>query len=580
MEFLNKIKFFGKNSHWIRFIVIYKKQVLLLFLLSLFSSCFILLTPYFSKLFIDQAFINKDFAKFLKLSILGAVVFIFTMLVKTIEDIVKNRIAIKLKLNLAKKFVSKFYSLDLSFFQAKSVGENIYRLSDVENTANFILERAPVFLTDIIKLLIILAVSFWINAQLTILLFILSPLFILHSVFLQKKLMPIYEEIWEHNALFYKKIYEAFSRIIIIIVFGLGPFQKREYLRIWIRNIRRRIKSFRWTIINSLSSSFLSKAIYGTITLYGGWMIIKGGISLGSYTAVMLYLSQLGSLLSSLGNTFAYFAQEAVSLNKFLEIMDTESQIKDYPNAKSLDNASGEINFNGVWFGYNGKAVIRDLNFKIPPSSWVGIAGPSGCGKSTLINLILRLYDPQKGRICVDGLDLKETKLSSLRDRISVATQEPFLFDVSIKDNISYGLKNVSEEDIIKTAKICCVHDFISGLAEGYDTLIGEGAFRLSQGLKQRIAIARAILRNPQLLILDEATASVDSLTEQKILNALRQKREGLSTIIISHRLFSIKEAQRIYFLRADGKLEIGTHSQLLASSALYNDFFSNQQIL
>jgi len=577
MRFLNKIKFFGKSSHWIRFILIYKKQVLLLFLLSLFSSCLALVTPYLSKLFIDQAFINKDFAKFLNLSVLGAGIFIFTMLFKAIEDIVRNRIAIKLKFNLARKFIKKFYALDLSFFQSKSVGENIYRLSDVENTANFILEQTPAFLTDIIKLFIILAVSFWINARITILVVILSPLFILHSIYLQKKLMPVYEEIWKHSALFSKKIYEAFSGILIIIAFGLGTFQKREYLRGWIKNIRWRLKSFRWTIINSLSSSLLSKAIYGAITLYGGWMILKGSLSLGSYTAVMLYLGQLGALLISLGNTFTYFAQEAVSVNKFFEIMDTESRIKDQPQAKSLVDASGEIDFSGVYFGYNGKAVIRDLNFKIPPGSWIGIAGPSGCGKSTLINLILRLYDPQKGRISIGGLDLKEAKLSSLRCKIAIATQEPLLFDLSIADNIGYGLKDAAKEEIIEASKICCLHDFISGLADGYDTLIGEGACRLSQGLKQRIAIARAILRNPQLLILDEATASVDSLTEQKILSALRQKRQGLSTIIVSHRLFSIKDAQKIYFLRADGSLEEGSHIQLFSDSASYREFFSHQ---
>ncbi|MDD5477771.1 MAG: ABC transporter ATP-binding protein [Candidatus Omnitrophica bacterium] len=577
MEFLNRFKLFRNNQLLAKFIFFYRKRILVLFLLGLFSSSLALITPYLSKLFIDKAFIARNFDKFLNLSIVGAAIFIFTISVKAAEDIIKNKIAIKLKLDLAGRFIRKFYSLDLSFFQSQSVGENVYRLSDVENVANFILEQFPRLLVDIFKLFIILGISFWINARMTVFLLILSPLFILHSVYLQKKLRPIYQELWKYSALVSKKVYEAFSRVLIIKAFGLESYQRRSYLRSWIENIRWRIKSFRWTTINSLSSSFLTKAIYGAITLYGGWLIIKGRMTLGSYTAVMLYLTQLGGLLGSLSNNFAFLTQEAVSLNNFFEIMNTRPLIKSAPEAKTLPAIKGEILFKDVRFGYNGKPVINELNFKIPACSWTGIVGPSGCGKTTLINLILRLYDPDAGRICLDGLDLREIELKSLRERIAVATQQPFLFDVSIKENIRYGFKNIKEELIIEAAKIACVHDFISQLPQGYHTLIGEDACRLSQGLKQRISIARAILKNPHLLILDEATSSVDSFTEERLFKALRQKRQGLSTLVISHRLFSIKDADRIYFLRGDGKIEAGVHDQLLSESQAYRDFFHNQ---
>ncbi len=577
MAFLNRFRFFRSNHLLAKFIFFYRKRILVLFLLSLFSSSLALITPYLSKLFIDKAFITRNFDKFLNLSIVGAVIFVFTMLVKAAEDIIKNKIAIKLKMDLAVRFIRKFYSLDLSFFLSQSIGESVYRLSDIENVANFILEQCPKLLVDIFKLLIILGVSFWINARMTVFLLILSPLFILHSLYLQKKLKPIYKEIWKYSALISKKIYEAFSKILIIKVFGWESHQRRIYLRSWVENIRWRIKSFRWTVINTLSSSFLTKAIYGAITLYGGWLIIKGRMTLGSYTAVMLYLTQLGGLLGSLSNNFAYLTQEAVSLNRFFEIMNAWPKIKNAPEAKTLPAIKREILFEDVRFGYNGKPVINELNFKIPCGSWIGIVGPSGCGKTTLVNLILRLYDPDAGRIRLDGLDLREIKLNSLRERIAIAAQQPLLFDVSVKENISYGFKDVKEEEIIAAAKIACVHDFISQLPQGYNTFIGEDACRLSQGLKQRISIARAILRNPHLLILDEATSSVDSFTEEQLFAALRQKRQGLSTIIVSHRLFSIKDADRIYFLRGDGKIEEGAHDQLLAESPAYRDFFHNQ---
>jgi len=566
-----------KNSRFLKLFYLYKKKIFILFILSLFSSSFVLIGPYFSKLFIDKAFINRDLSKFLNLSILGAAVFIFSTLARLAEDIIKNKIAIKLRLNLAGKFIKKFFSLDLEFFQSKSVGENIYRLSDTESISNFILEQCPSFLLDISKLPILLGLCLWLNMPMTIFFLALSPLFIIPNAYLQKKLRPLYEEIWKYSAQLSKHIYEVFSKILIIKAFGLESYQRRAYARTLINNIRWSIRSFRWAIISSLSSSVLSKAVFGGIALYGGWLIIKGRLSIGSYTAVMLYLKQLGGLFMSLGDRFGHFIRQAVSFDKFFEVMDIQPRIKDIAGAKTLRPVKGEVCFKGISFGYQKeKAIFKELDLSIPAFSWTAIAGPSGCGKTTLVNLILRLYEPWKGGIFLDGFDLKTIKLSSLREGIAIATQQPLLFDVSIRENISYGLKGISQDEIEASAGIASVHDFITRLPCGYDSLIGEDACRLSQGLKQRIALARAILRNARLLILDEATSSVDSLTEEKIFRALRQKRQGLSTIIISHRLFSIKDADRIYFLE-DGKIEEGTHNQLLSESKPYRDFFRNQ---
>ena len=189
---------------------------------------------------------------------------------------------------------------------------------------------------------------------------------------------------------------------------------------------------------------------------------------------------------------------------------------------------------------------------------------------------MLRLYDPLSGEIILDGLDLRTIRLESLRKRISVATQEPLLFDAQIQKNISYGLRDVNQADIVEAAKISCVHDFIVQLPQGYDSLVGENACVLSQGFKQRIALARALVRDPDLLILDEATSSIDLVTEEKIFSNLRKKRKGLSTIVISHRLSSVRDADRIYFLR-DAEIEEGTHAQLLEKSPAYKNFFNNQ---
>ena len=507
---------------------------------------------------------------------LSAALFLISVLFKTGENILKNKIVIKLKLDLTNKLIRKFYSLDLGFFQAKSVGENVYRLSDTDNIATFITDRLPCMFVDIFKILTILGLTLWLNLPMSLFLLILSPFFVLHSLYLQKKIRPIQEQIWKHSVELSKKIHEAFSKILVIKTSGYESFQRRSYLRFLIKNIRWQIRSFRYSVIGSLTAPFLSKAIAGIVALYGGWLIIKGRLSLGSYTAIMLYLSQLSMLLQSLVHRLEYVARDIITFEKFFEVMETAPKIKDSTGAKHLKSIKGEIQFKNVWFGYQReKPVLRELDFIIPSCLWIGIAGPSGCGKTTLANLILRLYEPWRGEISLDGTDLQMIKIESLRKNVAIATQQPLLFDLSIRENIGYGLGNISETRIIEAAKIVQIHDFINGLPKGYNTFIGEDACKLSGGLKQRIAIARAIIRNPYILILDEATSSVDSLTEQKIFQALREKRQGLSTIVISHRLSAIKDADRIYFLRDDGQIGAGLHSQLLSGNAFYRDFFT-----
>lgn len=561
-----------------RIYFLYRKQIFILFLLNLLSSSFLLISPAIGRLFIDRAFINKNFKVFLNLSVWGAGIFIFSVLVKAGADTLKNKIAVKLKLNLASRFLRKFYSLDLEFFQSRSIGENAYRLFDIERVVRFISEEVPSILVELLKLPIILAVCLWINPDMTVFLFVLSPLFILHRLYLRKKIRKVYEQIWMSSAKLTKDIYEAFSRILVIKTLGLESFQRHNYLRNLIKNIRLGIQKFRWLTFSGLVSSVLSKSIYGLISIYGGWLIIKGRISLGSYAAVMLYLTQVGAILEGLGYRLEWTSEGIVSLERFFEIVSSQPQIKDLPGARNLTEVKGEIQFKNICFGYTKeKPVFRDLNFVIPSASWIAIAGASGCGKTTLANLILRLYEPWSGRILLDRVELKAVNLRSLRDKIAIITQQPFLFDVSLKENIAYGLKSVSAARINEAARLACIDDFINHLPQGYDTIIGEDAYRLSQGLKQRVAIARAVLRQPQILILDEAASSVDSLTEEKIFTHLRQNRRGLTTVVISHRLFSIKDADRIFFLRENGQMQEGGHYQLLKNSVSYGDFFHNQ---
>ena len=565
-------------SSSLKFLSPYKKKVILIASVGICASVFPLVAPYLSQAYIDKAFLKRDIHVFFNVTVIGAILFFVTTIASFIQDIIKKRTSVKIKLSLTNSFMRKLYSLDLSLLQKKSVGGNIYRISVIEEISVFISERISHIVVDVCKFAVVLVVSLFINLRLTLAFIILSPLFLLKGVYVSKKIRSISETIWRINAQLFKKAQEGFSHMLVIKALQLESIQRRIYIRILIQNIRTGLEGFRWFILGSLGSAFLSKAIYGGISLYGGWLIIQGKVSLGNYTAAMLYIALLGGLIQSLCSSYEYLLQETIILDKFFEIMKQQPQIQDSLTAKPLDSLRKGIFLREITFAYEeNKPVIKNLSLSIPAGLWIGIAGPSGSGKTTLINLILRLFDTQGGQIFIDDLELKEISLNSLHKRIAIATQEPLLFDVSIKENILCGISHLSSRQLEEIGEIVQLDNCIHDLPHGYDTLIGEGGCFLSQGHKQKVALARALARNPDLLILDEATSSIDSATEEKILTVIRAQRKGRSTIVISHRLATIRDADMLYFLRQDGIVEWGRHEELLSKSASYRESFQNQ---
>lgn len=561
-----------------RFFYPYRNRIILLCILGFVSSLFLLAGPYLSRLYIDTSFIHKDLDAFIRLSVVGLAIFLFSTLAGFIEDIIRNRTFIRVKLSLAHTFIRKLYTFDLAFFQSRSVGENIYRISNIETIARFMSEDVPQIIVESCRLVIILGISLFVSFHLTVALVILSPLFLLQSLYIRKKMRPVFSEIWKSNARLSKRLQESLSKMQIIKALSLETFQRHFYIRLLIENIRVSVKGFRWVVVNSLSSAFLSRAIYGVLSLYGGWLIIKGQLSLGSYAAVMLYITQAGGLLGSLSYRLEYFVQQGVLMERFFEVIGSKPKIEETPAAVRIDALREEIALREVSFGYEpGKPVFNRLTLRIPAGKWVGITGPSGCGKTTLVNLILRLYEPQEGIVTLDGLDVRAIKIGSLRERIAIATQEPLLFDLSIKENICAGLAHISEQELSEMMRRLRAEEFIRRLPLGLDSVLGENACCLSQGYKQRIAIARAAIRKPDLLILDEATSSIDSAAETEILEALKAERRGLSTIVISHRLSTIKNSDVIYFFGPEGKIEAEGHDRLLTESPGYRRFFQDQ---
>ena len=334
-----------------------------------------------------------------------------------------------------------------------------------------------------------------------------------------------------------------------------------------------RVRSFYMPLASLIASMGVVLILW-----YGGSEVIRGALSLGSLIAFYFYVARLQGPIRMIGFMTAMVQRAKAAAERIFEIIDAEVEVSDREGAIELEAVEGRVVFDDIWFSYDGEnMVLRSINLDVKPGETMAILGATGSGKSSIINLIPRFYDVSRGSITVDGRDVRDVTVKSLRRHIGIVRQEPFIFSTTIRENIAYGVENARLEDVVAAANQAKIHDFVASLPEGYDTRVGERGVTLSGGQKQRIAIARALLKNPKILILDDSTSSVDTQTEYEIQLALEELFEDRTTFIITQRLSSVRGADYIVVLDGGEIAEEGTHEQLMAKHGIYNRLYQTQ---
>jgi subfamily B ATP-binding cassette protein MsbA len=494
------------------------------------------------------------------------------------QDYMSAFIANRVIVDLRTKLYSHLQSLSLDFYGRWHTGELTSRMmNDITVMQTAILMSFATFLPQTLLLLGLLGYILWLNWRLSLLTLIALPLIVQVIRVFGLELRHVSEKMQQKTADLTAHVQETTSQIRVVKSFTMEQAEQQKFQaenEQWFHVTMKAVQS----LSTQLPIVALLQAVAAvSIVWYGGLEIIRGTLTLPQLISFATALGIMTDPGSALSKTFAVMQQGIASLKRIFELIETKPTVADLPDAKPLREIIGRIEFQHVSFAYDKEGVLAGIDLEVKAGESLALVGRTGAGKSTLVNLIPRFYDPTAGRILIDGHDIREVTLESLRQKIAIVPQEIALFSGTVQDNIAYGKPAATCEQIQAAAKAANAHDFIAALPDGYLTEVGERGAKLSGGEKQRIAIARAVLRDPKILILDEATSSLDAETEVMIREALEKLMRGRTTFIIAHRLYTVEQVDRVIVLD-DGRIaETGKHAELIARGGIYKKLYELQ---
>ncbi|HCE00287.1 MAG TPA: ABC transporter ATP-binding protein [Armatimonadetes bacterium] len=471
------------------------------------------------------------------------------------------------------------HRLSLAYHNQTQVGKIMARVTaDIELIQGLIQGQLVTFISDVVTLTAVLGMMFWLEWRLATIIVCLIPFYVLSYMAFLKHIREVSHEqrrLWDEML---GKLAEKIAGIAVVKAFVKEDYETENFMSSVRAKFRVDMRQVHLNRRLGLVSGVVSALGTGIVYAYGGKLVESGQMTSGMLVAISFYIGFIFNpavRVVDFNNTLQW---AVAAMDRVFQTLDTRPDVEDKPDAVTLRTIEREILFDNVTFWYvEGKPAVQDVTLRVQHGQIIAIVGHSGAGKTTLMNLLMRFYDPQQGRILIDGLDLRDIKLESLRRHVSMVAQENVLFSVSIMENVKYGNRDATDEQAIAACKAADLHDFIMSLPDGYETMIGEDGIKLSGGQKQRLALARALVCDPKVLILDDVTSALDGETEARVQDALKQVMKGRTTFIIAHRLSSVVDADRIVVMDEGRIVDSGTHEELVARPGIYRDLYEEQ---
>ncbi len=560
------------------YIAPYKKYVVISFFLLLVVSALKLIGPYLSKIAIDNYILKGDYVGLRKIAALYLAMLVLQFIVRYAQTYLMQLTGQLANYDMRMELFSHLQKHNLGFFDKNPVGRLMTRVtSDVQVLNELYSSGVVSIFGDVFTLVGIVIAMLSINWRLALITFVSIPFLIIVTSIFRRKVRNSYRDIRLKLARINSFLQEHINGMKVIQLFTKEPvvFKKYDNINVSLKNTI--IKAVFYYAVFFPVIELIGAVSLALIVFYGGRSILAGALTFGVLVSFIQYAEMFFSPIRDLSEKYNILQSAMASSERIFKLLDKEPSIINPPQAVKLERIRGEVEFRNVWFAYKDEDyVLEDVSFHIKPGEKIAIVGATGAGKTSIINLLFRFYEFQKGDICIDGYDIRKLDIMSLRRNMSLVLQDVFIFSGTIADNISLG-ENFSSEEIERAAKLVNADKFISRLKGGYDSILEEGGANISVGEKQLLSFARALAFKPSVLVLDEATSSVDTETEILIQDALRKMLRGRTALVIAHRLSTIRDADRIIVMHHGKVREVGTHPQLIKQGGIYYRLYQLQ---